>query len=70
MITTPGARTGLKRAKQMPGTGRAGCLTEAFLLRAGERVGTRCGRDIALSDRFEDWGAEGEEQRPVKCVYV
>lgn len=71
VIKTPCARTGLKRAKQMPGTGRARCLIEAFLLQARERVGTCCWRDIALSDRFEDWGgAEGEEKRPVKCVYV
>lgn len=54
----------------MPGTGGARCLIEAFLLQAGEHVGTCCRRDIALSDRFEDWGAEGEEKRPVKYVYV
>jgi len=50
--------------------GRSRCSSEAFPRRAGEHVGTRCGGDIALPDGFEDWGAEGEEKRPVKCVYV
>lgn len=70
VIKTSRARTGLKRAKQMPGTGRARCLIEAFLLQAGERVGTCCWRDIALSDCFEDWGGRREKRRGQLSVFM
>lgn len=71
MIKTPRARTGLKRAKQMPGTGRARCLIEAFLLqKQGSVLAHAAGGILLCLIALKTGGAEGEEKRPVKCVYV
>lgn len=69
VIKTPRARTGLKRAKQMPGTGRACCFTEAFL-QAGSVLAHAAGGILLCLIALKTGAVEGEEKRPVKCVYV
>lgn len=67
---TPQARTGLKRAKQMPGTGRAQCLTKGFLLQERSVLAHAAGGIWLCLIALKTGGRRKKRRRPVKCVYV
>lgn len=60
VITAIWARTGLKRAKQMPGTGRACCFIEAFL-QAGNVLAHAAGGILLCLIALKTGVVEGEE---------
>lgn len=61
VIKTPQARTGLRRAKQMPGTGRACYFTEAFL-QAGSMLAHAAGRILLCLITLKAGAVEGEKR--------
>lgn len=69
MIKTQ-ASTGLKRAKKMPGTGRAPLLTKGFLLQEGSVLAHAAGGIWLCLIALKIGGRREKRRRPVKCVYV